>query len=64
MAHRACIQLPFLEQVHLVSANVFWPKLIRWAIEIFGKGCHDLQVAIYGSLRVIPTLEFLQHRFS
>ena len=58
MADRACIQLPFLEQVHLVSANVFWPKLIRWAIEIFGKGCHDLQVAIYGSLRVIPTLEF------
>ena len=64
MANRTRIQLPFIEQVHLVGANLFWPKLIRWAIEMSCKGGHDLHVAIYGSLRVIPTLEFFQHRFS
>ncbi len=35
MVDRACIQFLFLEQMRLVSANVFWPKLIGWATEIF-----------------------------
>ena len=64
MTDRARIQFPFIEQVYLISANLFWSKLIRWAMEIFSKGRHYFQVAIYGSLGVIPTLEFLQHHFS
>jgi hypothetical protein len=31
---------------------------------VFGEGSYDLYVAGYGSLRVIATLEFLQHHFS
>ena len=31
---------------------------------MFGESLYRLQVGLYGSLRVITTLEFLQHHFS
>src|ERR1700679_1229342 len=33
-------------------------------MEIVSEGFHNLQVAIHGSLRVITTLEFLQHHLA
>ena len=33
-------------------------------MEMFGKGLYRVQVVLYGSLRVIATLEFFQHRFA
>ena len=33
-------------------------------MEVLGEVFHDFGVGLYGSLRVITTLEFLQHHFS
>ena len=33
-------------------------------MEMSSEILHDFQVSVYGSLRVITTLEFLQHHFS
>ena len=33
-------------------------------MKVFGEGLHNFQVALHGSLRVITTLEFLQHHCS
>ena len=56
--------LPLLQQVHLVAADLFRAELIRGTMEMFGKGLHRVQVVLYGSLRVIATLEFFQHHLA
>ena len=43
----------------MVSTQLIWRTM-----EVPGEILHDLQVSVYGSLRVITTLEFLQHHFS
>ena len=50
-------QLSFLKQVDLIGANLFRSKLVRRTTEMLCKRLHNLQVGVYGSLRVIPTLE-------
>src|SRR5947209_8772746 len=57
-------QFALLEQVNLIGAKFFFAQLVRWTTEMPGKILHDFQVGVYGSLRVIATLEFLQHHFS
>ena len=61
MADGADTKLPFVEQVHLIGADLFRPKLIRRTAEMFCERRHNPQVAVHGSLRVITTLEFFQH---
>ena len=39
-------------------------ELIRWTTEMFGKGLDGVQAGLYGGLRVIATLEFLQHHYA
>ena len=58
----AC-QFPVREQLGLVLANVPGPKRSGdggMSSELFD----DADVTLCGSLRVITTLEFLQHHFS
>ncbi|OFW12352.1 MAG: hypothetical protein A3H27_01465 [Acidobacteria bacterium RIFCSPLOWO2_02_FULL_59_13] len=64
MGHPADTQLFLLQQVHLVGADLFWPELIRRTMEVFGEGLYRFQRGVYGSRRVITTLEFLQHQFA
>ena len=64
MADGAHTKLPFVEQVHLIAADLFRSKLIRRTPEMFRERLHNLQVAVHGSLRVITALEFLQHHFA
>ena len=48
----------------LIRADVFQPELVRWPIEMLSEGLHSRYVAAYGTLRVVSTLEFLQHYFA
>jgi hypothetical protein len=57
-------ELPLLQEITLKSPDVIWTKLIRRAVEILGELPDCQQIRPYGSLRVITTLEFLQHRFA
>src|ERR1700684_1436142 len=52
------------EQIRLVLADVLRSELIRWAPEITREIFDRLDVAVYGSLSVITTLEFLEHHFA
>ena len=54
----------FLQQVHLIGADVLLAELVRWPMEVTGEIFHDLQVCFYGSLREITTLELFQHHCS
>ena len=40
-----------------------WAKLVGSLVEVLGEVLHDSQVAGYGILSVITTLEFLQRHF-
>ena len=53
-----------LEQMHLPGPDVLRPQLVGRLVEVLGEGLHRPDVRLYGSLRVITTLEFLQHHFS
>jgi hypothetical protein len=48
----------------LVLADVLRSELIRRAPEVTDKILNRLDVAVYGSLSVITTLEFLEHHFA
>jgi hypothetical protein len=57
-------QLPVGEKIGLVLPNVSPPQSIGRAVEMSSE-CFDLaNVVACGSLRVMTTLEFLQHDFS
>src|SRR3954465_1226305 len=58
------MQLSLGEQVRLIGTDLFGSELVRRAMKVFSEGLHNFQVALHGSLRVIPTLEFLQHHCS
>ena len=57
-------QLPLGEQVGLVLANVLPPQAIGRALEMSGESFDLANVVACGSLRVMTTLEFLQHPFA
>src|SRR3954463_6777467 len=56
-ADGANAQFALLEQVHLIGTKVFFAQFIRRTMEVLGEVLHDFQVGVYGSLRVITTLE-------
>ena len=62
-ADGANAQFALLEQVDLIGAKLFFAQLVRRTTEMPSKILHDLQVRVYGSLRVITTLELFQHHF-
>ena len=35
--------LSLLQQVHLAKADLLWPELIRWTMEMLGKGLGGVQ---------------------
>src|SRR5215469_2678275 len=55
-ADGANAQFALLEQVDLIGAKLFFVQLVRRTTEMPSKILHDLQVRVYGSLRVITTL--------
>src|SRR6266853_2196103 len=57
-------QLPLLKQLGLIFANVSRAQAIRRKVESSSKIFHCADVVACGMLRVITTLEFLQHHFS
>ena len=57
-------ELLLLEKIALKSPDVIWAQLIRRTVKVFGELPDCQQVRPYGSLRVITTLEFLQHHFA
>src|SRR5207253_2515574 len=63
-ADSADAQFPLLEQVNLIGTDVVFTKLVWRTMEVTGEVFHDFQISVYGSLRVITTLEFLQHHFA
>jgi hypothetical protein len=62
--YRTRAELALRKQIRLISADLVSSKLVGWAVIMFRKGFHNPQVAFHGSLRVITTLEFLQHYFA
>src|SRR5258708_14959202 len=57
-------QLSLLKQLGLIFANVSRAQAIRRKVESSSKIFHCADVVACGMLRVITTLEFLQHHFS
>ncbi len=57
-------ELTLAKQVRLVFADVVLGKLLRRAMEVLNKPLHGAEVSLRSKLRVITTLEFLQHHFS
>lgn len=53
-----------MERVSLPRADMLKSKTIGLCVEVFRECFYCVRVSAYGSLRVIPTLEFLQHQFS
>src|ERR1700733_14247499 len=64
MTDGADAELPLLQQVYLIGAYLFRPKLIRRTTKMFCERLHHLQIAVHSSLRVITTLELFQHHFA
>jgi hypothetical protein len=50
--------------VCLVLAQMIGAKLVGLSVEVFGEILHNSQVTFYGTLGIVPTLEFLQHHFA
>jgi hypothetical protein len=57
-------ELLLLQKVALKASDVVRTELIWWPVEVLGELPDRHQVRPYGSLRVITTLEFLQHHLA
>src|SRR5580704_6415051 len=60
----AGVEFFLLQKIALKPPDVIWAQLIRRLVEVLGELPDCQQVRPYGSLRVITTLEFLQHHSS
>jgi hypothetical protein len=52
------------EELRLVLADVLRSQAIGRAVEVLSKALDEANVTPRGSLRVMTTLEFLQHHFA
>jgi hypothetical protein len=57
-------QLPVAEEMGHVLANLFGAELVRRTVEMARRVVDGTEVSARGTLRVITTLEFLQHQFA
>src|SRR5204863_2938758 len=64
LCHGGRSELSLAEQICLVLADVLRSQLIRRAPKVTRKILDRLDVAVYGSLSVITTLEFFEHHFA
>src|SRR6185436_19705577 len=64
LLYRTRIEFLVLKQVRLVLLQMFRSEFVGRLVEVLGEVLHDSQVAFYGTLGIITTLEFLQHHFS
>jgi hypothetical protein len=64
LIHCVRIQLAFAEQIRLVLADIFRIELIGWTLEVTCQVRDRGHIRTYSTLRVITTLEFLEHYFS
>jgi hypothetical protein len=63
VADRAGFQLALFDQMRLILSDFVQAELIGWLVEVLGKIADDRQIRPRCILRVITTLEFLQHHF-
>ena len=64
LANAGGIQLALREKVGLILSDMLQTKLVRRTIEVQRKLFDRMEVDSCGIVGHIPTLEFLQHRFS
>jgi hypothetical protein len=64
IGHRTGSQFADGEELGLVFADVPRPQTIRRAVKVLGEPLDEANVTLCGSLRVMTTLEFLQHHFA
>jgi hypothetical protein len=53
-----------LEQVGLIASQLIRPELIRGLAKMASERSHVLQVLVGCDLRIVATLEFLQHHLA
>ena len=64
VGHRTGSQFVQGEELRLVLADVLRSQTIGRALEVLGEPLDEENVTLRGSLRVMTTLEFLQHSFA
>jgi len=64
VGHRTGSQFVHGEELGLVLANVLRSQAIGRAVEVLGEPLDQANVTLCGSLRVMTSLEFLQHHFA
>ena len=64
LGHGCRRELFHLKQMSLVLTNLFWAKLVGRAMKILREIMDDPNVGFCGTMRVITSLEFLQHHFA
>jgi hypothetical protein len=62
--YSAGIQLPLAKQMGLEHAHVFGAEPIGWLVEMRRQWVNRTDVSPPGTLRIVSTLEFLQHHRS
>src|ERR1035437_1104071 len=55
-------ELALAKQIRLVLADMVRAKPFRRTMEVLGKVFHRVDIGTYGALRVVATLEFIQHQ--
>src|SRR6516162_10620841 len=63
LRHSGCLQLSLAEQIRLVLPHVLGMELVGRAVKVAGESDRT-HVTAYGTLRVIPTLEFFEHHLA
>ena len=64
VGYRAGSQFAHGEELRLVLANMSRSQAIGRAVEVLGEPLDEANVTLCGSLRVMTSLEFLQHHFA
>jgi hypothetical protein len=62
--HRGWFQLPFVQQVGLILANMLRTESIGRFVEESREALDSADVSAYSCLREVTSLEFLQHDFA
>ncbi|HEX3104573.1 MAG TPA: hypothetical protein VHQ22_09005 [Terriglobales bacterium] len=64
VGHRTGSQFVHGEELRLVLADVLRSQAIGGTVEVLSKALDQAGVTLCGGLRVLTTLEFLQHDFA
>ena len=61
---RSRAELPLLEQIRLVAAQMLQAKLVGGLAKVFCELLHEAQIVANGGLGVVTTLESFEHHFA